>query len=106
MAQEELTRIIERDITTRYDDGGYYVKFKPEDCDGRFKTTEYAVERILREMPEKYLDGLTGFKKDTFYESGTSYLPVFTDNVQQEWDNELQSFLEEKQRWCDQYGCE
>ena len=62
------------------------------------------VERILEHLPEKYRDHLVTLKhSDWVY---YSYVPVFDTDTQAMWDKELSDFYDEKQAWCDKYGCD
>lgn len=62
------------------------------------------VERILERLPEKYRDHLVTLRHDAWV--SYSYVPVFDTDTQAMWDEEYESYIDAKQKWCDKYGCD
>lgn len=80
------------------------VTTKPEDSSTEITLEGDFVEYILQELPEKYRKHLVTIEHDTWI--SYSYVPVFDSDTQAEWDKELNNYLDLKQAWCDEHGCE
>ena len=106
MESKELKELINRDITTRYENGSFSIEIEPGDWLSSFTSTDDAVRLIQKRMSEKYLNGLVGFIPDSFYKSGCVYKSVFTPEIQKEFNKEQEDYIREKSEWCNKYGCD
>lgn len=71
------------------------VRITPEDVVTLCDSLDYIANR----MQQKWYENLVGFEKnDDVYE------PVFTEQVQREWDESLNGYITAKARWCEKYG--
>lgn len=87
------------------EDGAHImVKTKPEDTSTEITLEGDFVEEILRELPEKYRKHLVTIEHNTWI--SYSYVPVFDSDMQAEWDKELNDYIDKKQAWCDEHGCD
>ena len=87
------------------EDGTYImVKTKPEDSSMKINLDGDFVEYLTQELPEKYREHLVTIEHDSWI--SYSYVPVFDSDTQAEWDKELKDYIDRKQAWCDEHGCE
>ena len=87
-------------------DGKYIcIKVYSDDSTWHCNLTEDFVDRILENLPEKYREHLVTIRHDENWAS-YSYIPVFDTDTQAMWDKEYKKFMDDKQAWCDRYGCE
>ena len=63
---------------------------------------EYLVAQ--KPLPEKYREHLVTIEHDSWI--SYSYVPVFDSDTQAGWDKELKDYIDRKQAWCDEHGCE
>lgn len=59
------------------------------------------LEQIRMHMDSRHWNALQGFEK-----RGISYYPVYTPEVQADWDARFNAHNADKQAWCKKYGCE
>lgn len=78
-----------------------FVKIRPDDSKRRFCVTDDIAERINEALPEKYRVKLIGLRKDL-----SGFVPVFDEETQREWDEELNAYVSRKAAWCEKYGSE
>lgn len=87
------------------EDGKYiYVRIEPKDSYRMFTVAEDLTERILENMVQKYREHLVTLRHGDWV--SYSYEPVFDTDMQAVWDAELRKYLDDKQAWCDKYGCD
>ena len=87
------------------EDGKYiYVCIEPKDSSRKFVLTDDLAERIVEQLPKKYREHLVTLRHDNWV--SYSYEPVFDTDMQAVWDAELRKYLDDKQAWCDKYGCD
>ena len=87
------------------EDGKYiYVRIEPKDSYRRFTVSDDLAERILGNMGQNYREHLVTLRHGDWV--SYSYEPVFDTDTQAIWDAELRKYLDDKQAWCDKYGCD
>jgi hypothetical protein len=78
-----------------------WVKVEPNDGRRRFLVTADIAQTIIDAMPDKYRVKLIGLRKDL-----SGFVPVFDEETQREWDEELNAYVSRKAAWCEKYGSE
>lgn len=60
-----------------------------------------SIGHLRNRLGAKHWDALQGFE-----EKDGAYYPVFTKDVQVEWDARYDAYINGKSAWCAKYGCE
>lgn len=103
MNLEILKKDIERAIDPKSVTlGSIYVKVKPNDTQTLFKVEDDLAERIYERLPSNYRDHLLTIRQT----SDGSYAPVFDDETQEVWDNEVEDYIRQKLEWMMANKCD